>query len=166
MKVFRLGVLTLALSGAGAAQADGALYACVRPDGSSAIVDAPQADGRCEALQAPAAEAANADPGDGVPADAGAAGRTASRRRWGAARPTPPMLTQASPAAADGSGTATGGEAEMPLSERLANYRDMMRSDLDIAGNLLPAGPLSAQGRRYKMIDKATYQSQLNGSAR
>ncbi|MDE3009452.1 MAG: hypothetical protein KGI67_01050 [Pseudomonadota bacterium] len=41
-----------------------------------------------------------------------------------------------------------------------ADYAVMMRTDSDLEGNPLPGGPLQARGRRYKMLDRASYMAQ------
>jgi len=126
--------LALTLCAVTGARADGELYTCTLADGSSAVADARIDGAQCELLQS----------GSAAPAAAAAA-------------PT------AAPAAG-GTATAPVSDAAQELAQRRADYRDMMRNDVDVAGNPLPAGPLSAQGRRYKMIDKATYQQEIGSS--
>lgn len=117
------------------ALADGAwagVFACTDAQGNTTLANAPVSGTSCEKL------------GDD---DAGAAaGAPASPSAPGPVAATLPPKPQAMPA-----------PAALPPS---ADYALMMRTDSDLEGKPLPGGPLQARGRRYKMLDRASYMTQ------
>ncbi|MDE3009451.1 MAG: hypothetical protein KGI67_01045 [Pseudomonadota bacterium] len=162
------------------------VYACPGPDGSTVVSDTASSsaceligdDGRAAAPAVPAPSAiampgAAAAEGAGVPhaGDAQAAATPAAgagRAPEAGDRPPAAALVVPAVAVTPRSGAPAAARSDVVVAPEAApqrsEYGSMMRSDTDLAGNPLPSGPTSAQGRRYKMIDRATYQQAVEGN--
>lgn len=162
------------------------LYACPGSEGATVVSDTASSsaceligdDGRAAAPTAPNAPAsampgsaaadgaAAAHPGDALPVAAPAMG--GGRAQETGDRPPAAALVVPSVAVVPRPGAPAAARSDAVAAPEAgpqrSDYGSMMRSDTDLAGNPLPAGPTSAQGRRYKMIDRATYQQAVQGN--